>query len=341
MNTRVFICLILFICHNAWSELYTPADNDIIAKAQSVNSATLSQDQLMVLLLNSQYIGQTELRQGLLKNQLRQLYAQSPTAQIGYMYARVLQREHQFDLALSITAAVLKNDPNHVNTHLLRANMLMVQGEFFAAKRQCLKLLGLTAMDVVSTCTLDVLSQTEQLAASYQSLKNSILPAQRSNTTRHLLAEMALRLAKPEAALAHIQNLTLSNAPVSLIVLWADINLALGDDQIILNTIPALLEDSQNLEDALLLRLAIAERNSKNKTQLKWQNLMAKRVALRELRQDTFHASDLAYYYLALNKQPEKALHWALINWQQAKLDADRTLLAKAKLANQAQEASL
>ena len=334
MNGRAFIYLILLLSLNAVAEPFTPADNDVIAKAQATNTAQLNQAELMALLSQSQQVGKTELRQGLLKNQLQQRYAESASPQLGYMYARVLQREHQFSKALAITETVLQNDPNHINTHLLRANMLMVQGEFKAAKKQCLKLIGLTTMDVVNTCTLDVLSQDGQLPQSYQSLKNSIVSNKQSDDTRHVLAEMALRLNKPEAALKHIQSIPLTNAPVSLVVLWADIQLAQENYQTVLNTLPTLVADEQNLEDALLLRLAIAELNNNAQSPSQWQTLMAQRVALRELRQDRFHASDLAHYYLDINKQPEKALYWAQINWQQAKLDADQQLLSRAQGAS-------
>lgn len=334
MTGRAFTYLIFLLSLNAAAEPFTPADNDIIAPAQATNIAQLNQDELMFLLLQSQQVGKTELRQGLLKNQLQQRYTQSATPQLGYMYARVLQREHQFSEALAITEAVLQRDPSHINTHLLRANMLMVQGEFKAAKKQCLKLIGLTTMDVVNTCTFDVLSQDGQLAQSYQSLKNSILGNKQSDDTRHVLAEMALRLNKPEAALSHIQSIPLAGAPVSLVVLWADIQLAQGNYQTILNTLPTLVTDKQNLEDALLLRLAIAEQSYNEHSGNQWQTLMAQRVVLRELRQDRFHASDLAHYYLDINKQPEKALYWAEINWQQAKLDADQQLLTRAQGAS-------
>lgn len=109
---------------------------------------------------------------------------------------------------------------------------------------------------------------------------------------------------------------------------------AQGNYQTILNTLPTLVTDKQNLEDALLLRLAIAEQSYNEHSGNQWQTLMAQRVALRELRQDRFHASDLAHYYLDINKQPEKALYWAEINWQQAKLDADQQLLTRAQGAS-------
>jgi len=79
-----------------------------------------------------------------------------------------------------------------------------------------------------------------------------------------------------------------------------------------------------------LLRLAIAEKKL-NKTGKKWQNLMAQRVTLREVRKDTFHASDLAKYYLDVQPNRDKALYWAHINWQQAKMSADEQLLIQAQ----------
>ncbi|MGB1291093.1 MAG: tetratricopeptide repeat protein [Pseudoalteromonas sp.] len=331
MLIRAFTYFALVLSPCLFAEPIIPADNTIIAKARSVSTAILNNNELMALLITTQQVGQTELRQGLLKSQLELRYKQSKTPDIGYMYARVLQREHQFEQALSITQEVLQKDPQHVNSHLLQANMLMVQGKFTAAKQQCLNLVGLAPMDVVNTCALDALSQDGQLTQSYQSLKNSIVINKQNETTRHVLGEMALRLNKPKAALDHIRSIELNTAPVSLVVLWADIHLALGSYQKILNSLPSLTHDNENLEDALLLRLAIAERNNTKNPQTQWQTLMSKRVQLRELRQDVFHASDLARYYLDLDQQPDKALYWAKINWQQAKLQADQQLLARAK----------
>ncbi|CAM3754136.1 MULTISPECIES: hypothetical protein [Pseudoalteromonas] len=334
MITRVLIYITLIVPFHIWAEPYIPSGETVITKARSTNIATLSTNELMALLLRSQQVGQTETNQGLLKAQLHERFIQSPTADIGYMYARVLQREHLFPKALLVTQEVLQQHPDHINTRLLRANMLMVQGKFSAAKEQCLQLVGLTTIDVVNTCALDVLSQNGQLAQSYQSLKNSSVPHKQSDTTRHVLGEMALRLNNPKAALNHINTLSLANAPVSLVVLWADIQLALGHYQKILNTIPSLTNDNQNLEDALLLRLAIAEQNNTKNPQNNWQKIMAKRVELRELRQDEYHASDLARYYLDLNKQPDKALYWAKVNWQHAKLESDQQLLKRAQGAS-------
>lgn len=59
--------------------------------------------------------------------------------------------------------------------------------------------------------------------------------------------------------------------------------------------------------------------------------MMAERVSLREIRQDTFHASELAKYYINIQPNPDKALYWANINWQQAKMSMDQQLLKDAQ----------
>ncbi|MEI8618842.1 hypothetical protein P4S63_22015 [Pseudoalteromonas sp. B193] len=71
---------------------------------------------------------------------------------------------------------------------------------------------------------------------------------------------MSYRLNNYKQALSHLQSVDLVQAPVSLIVLWADIQIALNQPQQVLNTLSVLLPDKGNLEDAILLRLSIAEK---------------------------------------------------------------------------------
>ncbi|WP_024605714.1 MULTISPECIES: hypothetical protein [unclassified Pseudoalteromonas] len=309
---------------------FTPKDDAVIAKSNSTFSASLSVDEINTLVTNSQYAGQTERLQGLLKTRLAQLYNQTPTSQIGYLYARVLQKEHLFDEAINVANNVLITEPKHSNSHLLLANILMTQGEFTKAKQHCVALIGQVSTITASTCVLDVQSQHESVLDSYQALVKIINNNQTSLATNHVLSEMSYRLSNYKQALSHLQSVDLVQAPVSLIVLWADIQIALNQPQQVLNTLSVLLPDKSNLEDAILLRLSIAEKKL-NKRDKKWQNTMAKRVTLRELRKDSFHASDLAKYYLDVQQNREKALYWAHINWQQAKMSTDEQLLIKAK----------
>ncbi|MBH0088146.1 hypothetical protein [Pseudoalteromonas sp. NSLLW218] len=325
--TIIAICLTSFAVSAA---PYTPKDDAVIASSNSTFSASLSVHEINTLVTNSQYAGQTERLQGLLKTRLAQLYNQTPTSQIGYLYARVLQKEHLFDEAINVANNVLITEPKHSNSHLLLANILMTQGEFTKAKQHCVALIGQVSTITASTCVLDVQSQHESVLDSYQTLVKIINNNQTSLATNHVLSEMSYRLSNYKQALSHLQSVDLVQAPVSLIVLWADIQIALNQPQQVLNTLSVLLPDKSNLEDAILLRLSIAEKKL-NKRDKKWQNTMAKRVTLRELRKDSFHASDLAKYYLDVQPNREKALYWAHINWQQAKMSTDEQLLIKAK----------
>ena len=309
---------------------FTPKDDAVIAKSNSTLSASLSVDEINTLVTNSQYAGQTERLQGLLKTRLAQLYKQTPSSQIGYLYARVLQKEHLFDEAIDIANNVLIEEPKHSNSHLLLANIFMTQGKFAQAKKHCVALIGQVSTITASTCVLDVQSQHESVLDSYQALVKIINNNQTSLATNHVLSEMSYRLNNYKQALSHLQSVDLVQAPVSLIVLWADIQIALNQPQQVLNTLSVLLPDKSNLEDAILLRLSIAEKKL-NKRDKKWQNTMAQRVTLRELRKDSFHASDLAKYYLDVQPNREKALYWAHINWQQAKMSTDEQLLIQAK----------
>jgi tetratricopeptide (TPR) repeat protein len=332
--TSILLIFSLFLSGNVLASAFTPTDDTVIATSNSTLVAQLTVAEIDELVHSSQYIGQTERLQGILKTQLARLYQQKPTPQTGYLYARVLQKEHQFDAAINIATDVLSGAPNHSNSHLLLANIYMIQGKQLLAKQHCTALLGQVSVITVSTCVLDVQSQQGKLLQSYQALQKITNNKDISLATAHVLSEMSYRLNNFKTALAYIEDVDLQRAPVSLIVLWADAQLALNNAPEVLSTLSDLLTDSSNLEDAILLRLAIAEQQLAKSTQ--WQTRMQRRVALRELRQDTFHASDLAHYYITIQPNPDKALYWANINWQHAKMSADEQLLTQAKAMQRA-----
>lgn len=326
----LFVFCAALCVNNVLAKPITPKDNAIIASSNATLSANLTLEQLTALVLNSQYIGQTVRYQGVLKKRLKNLYTASATAQTGYLYARVLQKEHAFSRAIDVANNVLKTQPDHVNTHLLLANMLMTQGKFEQAKRHCVALIGNTSLLTASTCVLDVQSQQGKLSESYHALVKLTQNKNSSLATKHVLSEMAFRLNKFTRAQQHINNIDLNTAPVSLIVLWADIQLQQNNPEKVLNTLGKLANSHSSLEDAILLKLAIAEKRSNKHTNTVWQPLMQQRVKLREQRQDTFHANDLANYYIHVQANQAKAQYWANINWQQAKMSTDKHLLSQA-----------
>ncbi|WP_281557590.1 hypothetical protein [Thalassomonas sp. RHCl1] len=303
----------------------------------------LSLAELAVLLERGQLLGQSEWMAVKIKRQIHSYYHQEPGIKSAYLYAKLLQREHKFSQALDVLTALLEQAPEQANARLLQANILMVQGFYHKAKQSCLALTGHIALTAVAICALDAdsqdLGQQARLKQNYQSLINLLAKDKQPEQAillwaNQVLAEMALRLNRPLAAQQHLRGIALSRAPVSLIALWADIELALGHDDLLLTRLPALAiqAQTQSLPDAILLRLAIAEKNSKTQTanNSQWQALMAERVKLRESRRENDHGAQLARYYLDVHPDSNKAKHWAAINYQQAKMASDRALLDRA-----------
>ncbi|WDE08020.1 hypothetical protein SG34_014665 [Thalassomonas viridans] len=345
--------LIGIICYSrlVQAQAYIPVDNAEILTAEVAArpQQKLSLAELAALLEQGQLAGQGEEVLGRIRPQIQAYYRQDPGWESAYLYARVLQREHAFGEALDVLAPVLAKAPDQVNVRLLQASILMVQGHYERAKQSCLALTGHIEIAVIAACALDAFSQglsrepeqLAQLALYYQTLAGLLAKSGEQSErlalwSNQILAEMALRLNRPLAARQHLSRISLELAPVSLVALWADIELALGDYEAVLTRLPALAEQEIKLPDTLLLRLAIAERNIRmqhKKVGIKWQSQLAERVKLRELRRDREHAADLARYYLDVSPEPEKASYWAAVNYQQAKMASDRGLLQRAASA--------
>jgi hypothetical protein len=260
--------------------------------------------------------------------------------QLLYLWARVLQHQHQFASAERILNQAQKlQEQNNSNVTLLKASVQLAQGHFAKAKTTCAQLLGQAQLVTVAACTLEATAQLEQLPESYQQI-TALLTGQPTfannslnNWLLQIAADMALHLDLPEDAqkwlgkgLANKQSL--HTKPLSFIVLWADVQLALGQHLIVLSQLENIVEKAGFKDDALLSRLAIAETHT---AQTHWQLLFRERVNLRKMRNDFYHAADIARYYIYVLPNSVKALYWAELNWQQTKLSDDKMLLEKAK----------
>ena len=119
---------------------------------------------------------------------------------------------------------------------------------------------------------------------------------------------------------------------ISIIVDWADAKLKLKKYHEVSNKLSAIVERAPSSEDAILIKLALAEKYLSNNETNIWKQRVKKRIELREKRGDLYHdASDLAIYYLDIEPNSQKALKWAEINWQQAREYKDETLLIRAR----------
>lgn len=338
VNMGMFASLCLLFIGNSLAAPYTPKDNNEVVATWKVFNDTdqqMSLDDISDFIEQGQYPGEADYRYGRAKAWLQTKMANaSPNAQTYYLYARVLQHQHQFDRALKALDRAIELKPTAVNSWLLKANIHLVQGDIVAARQACLTLIGKADILLISTCALEVASQNGKLAESYQELARLYRLYQPANEPEktwlvQILADMALKQDLAEAALGYLDQANMDNAPVSLLALWSDVQLSLNQHQVVYDKLSNVIEQHPVQDDALLLRLAIAEKHLGNT--VKWQWAFAQRVKLREQRHDSLHASDLAQYYLKVDVQPKKALYWAKINWQIARQTNDRMLLEQAK----------
>ena len=338
INLVVVTSVLFLMVGNSIAAPYTPKDTSEVIATWKVFNATdkqMSLDDISNFIEQGQYPGEADYRYGRAKAWLQAKMANaSPNAQTYYLYARVLQHQHQFDRAIKALERSIELKPTAINSWLLKANIHLVQGDIVGARQACLTLIGKADILLISTCALEVASQNGKLVESYQELSRLYQLYQPNNEPEkrwivQILADMAFKQGMAEEALSYLNQLDMDNAPVSLLALWSDIELALNQHQQVYDTLSSIVSRNAVQDDALLLRLAIAEKSLGNT--VKWQWSFAQRVKLREQRQDSLHAFDLAKYYLNVDIQPKKALYWANINWQVARQDNDRILLEQAK----------
>lgn len=250
-------------------------------------------------------------------------------------WAQVLQHQHKFVLAQDVLQKIFTREPNHIAANLLAARLQLIQGNPTAAQAYCLKLLGHTDLLTLSACSLEARSYLDEkaLAESYAQLQQLLASQGLPDDERQLwilqmLADMAVRLQQYTEARDFLEKISQPKS-LSAWVQWADIHIALDNNQLVAEKITAVIKHNSQIDDALLIRLVIAEKKLTGESQ--WQTQLQERIALRERRDDQAHAADLAIYYLDVSSDPQKALYWAERNWQDAREPGDKQLLVRAQ----------
>ncbi|MCW8107459.1 hypothetical protein OPS25_02940 [Alteromonas ponticola] len=316
-------------------EVHYPEDDKIIAEWAVIKNENLTAKQAIDLLdkaakLNSSAIFEIHAKQTL--EQLENMGTLEPDAL--FLKAKLLQREHQFTDSKATLTQLLEFSPNYVGAHLLMASVLINQGNYNEAALHCQRIVGQVNYVIAMTCLFETKFEKQPSDKLYrQLLKISRL----SNLTAsdfiqwnaEVLAYMAYTLNQPLLAIKHLANINLEFAPISLIALWADAHMAIGDSAKVLCQLEEWIHHPENVDDAILLRLALAEKSTR--TSHKWQGLLAQRVQHREWRDDFQHAGQLAQYYMLIKPNKQKAQKFARKNWQYAKSAEDRRLLETAE----------
>lgn len=250
-------------------------------------------------------------------------------------WAQVQQHQHHFSEAQQALDKILAQEPANITANLLAARLYLIQDNPIAAKAACLRLLGHTDVITLSACSLEALSMngekalTDSFAQLQHLLQQHGLPDdERQTWILQIMADMAMRSNQPQFAVNFLEQSTHKRS-LSYWVQWADAQLANNNAQTVLDKLKEITLSAPEADDALLIRLALAEKKLNHSPH--WQLQLADRIQLREARDDQAHAADLAVYYLDIAPDHEKALHWAERNWQQAREPNDKQLLARAR----------
>jgi hypothetical protein len=334
-------CLLVLKTGLVFAEPFTPKNDDLVVAEWAVDKQVDERGGVLKKVAwhieQGQYPGQSNKHYGrayALLSGANQALRQNPL----YLYqlARVQQYEHEFDLALENLDKLLAIDTRNQNAWLLKANIYLTQSQYDEAQNACKAAAGLSEPLVLTACLMEVGGYTGDLQKSYDIL--SRIAADRVSKgdvvaiwLSQILAEQSLRLNNPVQAAEWLSHIPLERTPLSYVVLWADVMLANEDYQSLYSQLNQILKANDTYDDALLIRMVIAENQLGKK---RWSKRLEEQITLRIQRQDLYHAADLARYFIDIKPDATKAKYWADINWQRAKLYADKQLLERAKAMN-------
>jgi tetratricopeptide (TPR) repeat protein len=247
--------------------------------------------------------------------------------------ATILQNRHEFDAAIADLDRILKREPRHAQALLTRATVLTVRGRFAEARADCERLAALVPAIYAATCTAAIDSVTGNASRAYETLRRTLDGAVRVDGAGRawaetLLAEIAHR--RGDAAAERHFRAALDADPSDLYLIGAYSDWLL--DQRRADDVIALLGKETRI-DALLLRLALAQRASGRAEAAATIETLRARFEASRARGDSVHQRENARFELALNDDPRSALALALDNWKLQREPSDLRILAEAGAA--------
>jgi len=253
--------------------------------------------------------------------------------------ARLLQGAHKFEQAKQHLSQIKHFRSS--SAHLLLADIDIQLGNAKKAKEHCEKLVGQTSFLIAFTCMVNAdFSQSADAKLlnklkAFESYAVSTRPAERQWYYENL-ADMALQLGNAEEALAHLNQTTFNQLPISAILTWADAHFALGNYDVITSRLEENVPNIATADDGLLLKWAKAEQAQGIESSAV-QTQLAKNMEIRVWREDSSHAAQVATYFLDVVPDALLALKFAKLNWQHSQTPRDKTLLKRAHRAGDAQ----
>jgi tetratricopeptide (TPR) repeat protein len=257
-----------------------------------------------------------------------------PPPEVRVLRATLRQRLHQFGPALADLDAVLKADPRNAQARLTKATILQVQGEYAAARDECLALQPMVREAVSTMCLAGLGALTGRLRASYGHLRSAYERSASADSTIRAwmataLGEMAARAGLNAEAEAHFRA-ALASDPADGYLLGAYADFLLDTDRA--RDVPPLLKGHLGA-DALLLRQTLALQATGSPDFGAAREQLRARFDASRLRGDRVHLREEARFTLHLLGDAPAALRLAQDNWSIQKEPADLRVLLEAALA--------
>ncbi len=266
------------------------------------------------------------------------LKAVPPEATLAAEYYQVRgmieQFTHAFEPALASLATASTLNPNTAEPLLWRSAIFMVQARYDLAAAECLKLAPLAEALVSIGCTAYAESSRKGgLEPAYATLAEAVKVHQSSPASLLLwqytrLAEMAWRLDRFDEAETYYKSaLKLGITDQFLLGSYADLLLFKKRPKEVLT----LLADWER-SDILLLRLALAAKQSNDPRAADLATQLRERFTEAAKRGDRLHEQEAARFELDIEQSPKKALALASANYSSQKEPRDAEILMRAAL---------
>jgi hypothetical protein len=256
-----------------------------------------------------------------------------PPVPFRVLRARILQAQHDFAAAKRDLHAVLAVEPNHVDAHLVLAGVSETTGDLATARTACDDLARIRPTLAATACAASVNSVSGHAEQAYVALEIATARAPARDPSLQcwaltILAEIAERRGDPAADRHFKDALAASPADVYTLTAYADYLL----DQKRPAEVTKLLA-GKNRIDALLLRLALAARDSGAPEAGPLAEELAARYAAARARGEQLHLRDESRFELELRHQPQRALELAKQNWEVQRTPLDARIYLEAALA--------
>ncbi len=262
-----------------------------------------------------------------------------PPVGILVLRAVIRQSQHQFDGALADLDRTLAINPAHAQAWLSRAFILQVQGRYDEALKSCGRLPSAVSALVQVTCAARIQSLSGQAPGAFERLSRVLdrskdVPPPLRLWALTVLAEIAeLSGQEALAARTYREALSLGLRDAYLLGVYADFLLDRGRHEDVRELLAG-----ENRTDALLLRLALAERQLGDPEAANHIAVLEARFEASRRRGDTRHRRAEARFALHVKNEPERALRLALDNWRSQKEPGDARLVLETVLASGATE---